>query len=212
MRPIKAPPTLKLSGIAQLCDIAQQSEIAPIKAPQTGLTILSALAEADSSFKPLVALPGRTRSYGLFISHRWAYNDEYERVVNLLNGDRSFNWQNVSVPNDKPLQNLPSLPKSNRYLVHQLDERISKADCLLVIAGMYCAHSGWIQSEIEAAKDFEKPIIAVEPRGQERFPEAVKLAADEIVGWTSASIIRAIRKFVPQQHSFPNLKALVSLR
>ena len=62
------------------------------------------------------------------------------------------------------------------------------------VAGMYVAHSGWIQSEIEAAKDFRKPIIAVQPRGNERFPEAVMHAADERVGWNTTSIISAIRK------------------
>jgi len=86
------------------------------------------------------------------------------------------------------------LPKSYRYLVRQIDERIAQADCLLVLAGMYVAHSGWIQSEIEAAKDFRKPIIAIEPRGNERFPDAVMHAADERVGWNSLSIISAIRK------------------
>ena len=65
------------------------------------------------------------------------------------------------------------LPKSYRYLVRQLDERISWADCLLVLAGMYVAHRGWIQSEIEAAQEFGKAIIAVQPRGNERFPEAL---------------------------------------
>jgi hypothetical protein len=135
-----------------------------------------------------------SRRYGLFISHAWDYQGEYEGLVNLLNTDRSFLWENLSVPEDRPLAFSVMLPKSYRYLVRQIDERISKADCLLVLAGMYVAHSGWIQSEIEAAKDFRKPIIAVEPRGNERFPDAVMHAADERVGWNSASIISAIRK------------------
>jgi hypothetical protein len=67
-------------------------------------------------------------------------------------------------------------------LVRQLDERISQSDCLLVLAGMYAAHRGWIQSEIEAAKGFQKPIVAVGPRGNERFPEAVMHAAQQSDG------------------------------
>jgi len=132
--------------------------------------------------------------YGLFISHSWDYRDEYERLVNLLNTDIGFLWENLSVPEENPLSVLMYLPKSYRFLVRQLDERISKADCLVVLAGMYVAHSGWIQSEIEAAQEFHKPIIAVEPRGNERFPEAVMHAAAESVGWNSASIISAIRR------------------
>ena len=139
-------------------------------------------------------MPPPSRRYALFISHAWDYKDEYERLVNLLNADTSFTWDNLSAPQENALSVLFHLPRSYRYLVRQIDERISKADCVLVLAGMYVAHSGWIQSEIEAAKDFGKPIIAVEPRGNERFPDAVMHAADERVGWNSASIISAIRR------------------
>jgi len=151
---------------------------------------------SDFPFFPL-SRPGQPPPppcYLLFISHAWDYTNEYDGIVKLLNAESSFVWENLSVPESNPLSVLFKLPKSYRYLVHQIDERISKADCLLVLAGMYVAHSGWIQSEIEAAKDFGKPIIAVAPRGQERFPEAVMHAADESVGWNKASIIEAIRK------------------
>jgi hypothetical protein len=145
---------------------------------------------------PLRPSPPPSKRYGLVISHAWDYKSEYEGLVNLLKTDGSFLWDNLSVPAEAPLSVLMQLPKSYRHLVRQLDERISKADCLLVLAGMYVAHRGWIQSEIEAAKDFCKPIIAVQPRGNERFPEAVMQAADEAVGWHSASIISAILKHV----------------
>ena len=144
--------------------------------------LMSSLAEPPS------------REYLLFISHAWAYKADYEGVVNLLGIDPTFRWKNLGVPQDNPLKTLPHLPKSNRYLVRQLDERISNADCVLVFAGMYAAHRPWIQSEIEAAQEFSKPIIAVAPRGQERFPDAVIHAANEMVGWNKASIINAIRK------------------
>jgi hypothetical protein len=135
-----------------------------------------------------------SREYRLFISHAWAYKADYDGVVNLLDTDPTFRWKNLSVPQDNPLPTLFHLPKSNRYLVRQLDERISKADCVLVFAGMYAAHRAWIQSEIEAAQEFNKPIIAIAPRGQARFPDAVMHAAHEKVGWNIASIINAIRK------------------
>jgi hypothetical protein len=40
--------------------------------------------------------------------------------------------------------------------------------CVLIITWMFVAHSRRIQPEIEAALDFEKPIVGVAPRGQER--------------------------------------------
>ena len=143
---------------------------------------------------PRVLPPLFSRRYALFISHAWPYAEEYERLVGLLNADDSFDWKDLSVPEDNRLSVFAQLPRSYRYLVHQLDERIQKADCLIVLAGMYAAHSGWIQSEIEAAKDFDKPIIGVAPQGNERSPVAVTHAADEMVRWNGASIISAIRK------------------
>ncbi len=150
----------------------------------------------SSFLESLTTLPALRRRYQLFISHAWDYRSDYERLVELLNGYPFFEWDNLSVPVDQPLATLLELPRSHRYLVRQLDERISKADCLLALAGMYVAHRGWIQSEIEAAKDFHKPVIAVEPRGSERFPDALALVADERVGWNSTSIISAIQRCV----------------
>ena len=148
----------------------------------------------SSFLESLAAMQPTSRRYRLFISHAWDSKGEYERVVELLNAYPFFQWDDLSVPENRPLATLLHLSRSYRYLVRQLDERISKADCLLVIAGMYVAHRGWIQSEIEAAKDFHKPIIAVEPRGSERFPEALAHFADERVGWSGASIVSAIRR------------------
>lgn len=150
----------------------------------------------SSFWDSLAALQPMSRRYRVFISHAWDYQEDYERVVQLLNAYPLFDWDNLSVPENRPLATLLHLSRSYRYLVRQLDERISESDCLLVIAGMYVAQRGWIQSEIEAAKDFHKPIIAVEPRGSERFPEALMHAADERVGWNSTSIVSAIRRRV----------------
>jgi hypothetical protein len=142
----------------------------------------------------------------VFISHAWDYKSEYDGVVNLLNADSTFKWVDLSVPVDDPLPVYMALPKSYRCLVRQLDERIQQTDCLLVLAAMYVAHRGWIQSEIEAAMDFNKPIIAVKPRGQERVPEALRQAAiTDPVGWNKESIISAIRKYSVPTPAWPSV-------
>ena len=103
----------------------------------------------------------------------------------------------LSVTVDEPLSAFmsPFLSKSYRCIVRQLDERIHESDCVLVLAAMYVAHRGWIQSEIEAALDFKKPIIAVKWRGQERVPGVLSQEAIAIVGWRTVSIISAIREY-----------------
>lgn len=60
---------------------------------------------------------------------------------------------------------------------------------------MYANYSGWIDYEIDEAVRMGKPIIAVEPWGQERIPYKISSCATVIVGWNSSSVINAIRMY-----------------
>lgn len=67
--------------------------------------------------------------------------------------------------------------------------------CVIILAGVYATYSKWINIEIELAKNLNKKIIAVEPWGSSRTSLIVKNSADEIVGWNTSSIVRAIRGY-----------------
>jgi hypothetical protein len=157
-----------------------------------------------------------TPTYKLFISHAWDYKDEYEGVVRLLNGDITFRWENLSIPFNEPIATPPLLSKSYRHILRQIEEKIKQSDCMVVLAAMYVNHRGWIQSEIEAARDFGKPIVAVRPRGQERVPEVFNwLGVHGPVGWTTDSVISAIRAYASPRGTLPapkiaNLRPLES--
>lgn len=150
----------------------------------------------------------QSREYKLFISHAWTHSDDYDGLVNLLNGEGgllgSFRWINFSIPKSDPLETHPVLTKSHRYLVHRIDEQIGQVDCVLVIAGMYVKYRGWIQSEIDAALEFSKPIIAVYPYRCERVPsELSNVRVTKWVGWRGSSITSAIREHAPTPASIP---------
>jgi hypothetical protein len=57
---------------------------------------------------------------------------------------------------------------------------------------MYANHSKWISKEIDGAKLYEKPIVAVDPWAQKRSSSVVAGAANEAVGWNKQSIINAV--------------------
>ena len=78
-------------------------------------------------------------------------------------------------------------------LTHALRRQIRPVNCVLILAGMYAAHRKWIQKEIDIAQELAKPIVGLKPRGQQRVPTAVSNAANEMVGWNTQSIVRAIR-------------------
>jgi len=130
------------------------------------------------------------KTYVGFISHAWDYHDDYDRLTKLLSAAPNFLFHNSSVPRTDP---IPT-PITTAKLTAALDEQIRITNVVLILSGMYAAHSDWINTEIAIAKKYNKPIIGVAPWGQQRIPEIVQNAAIEIVRWNTDSIVAAIRK------------------
>ena len=130
------------------------------------------------------------KTYDMFISHAWRYNDEYYRLVNLLRSAIYFRWRNYSVPEHDPLDAY-STPR----LKAALDRQIRPVNAVLIVSGMYVNYREWIQYEIEVAQKYNKPIIGIRPWGAERIPIEVQLSAKIMVGWNTGSIVDAVRKY-----------------
>lgn len=131
-------------------------------------------------------MPG-LKTYKLFISHSWSYNDDYYRLVEYLNDASNFDWQNLSVPEHDPI--------TDAEIRRRLRKQIKPSSAVLILAGMYVRHSDAIQMEIDLAEYYDKPIIGIRPWGNERAPQAVKDAAAEMVGWNTSSIVDAVRRY-----------------
>lgn len=130
------------------------------------------------------------KTYNLFISHAWDYNEAYHRLVGMLNSAPYFDWANYSVPEHDPLGVDTGLA-----LTRALYRQMRPTHVVLILAGMYAHHREWILKEIEIAQELDKPIIGLVPRGQERMPQAVQSAAKVMVHWNTASIVDAVRKY-----------------
>lgn len=130
------------------------------------------------------------REYNLFISHPWTKDDEYSRLEEILDKCTYFKYKNYSVPKTDPLD-----VKTDKELEEALERQIKPVSIVLVLAGMYYNHRKWIQKEIEIAKKYNKPIVAIKPWGQLKFPIELILTSKDIVGWNTSSIVDAIRKY-----------------
>lgn len=130
------------------------------------------------------------KNYHIMISHSWDYNEHYQKVSSWLDDALYFEWTDYSVPIDKPLD-----VSGSKELKEKLKDRIAKCSCVIILSGMYVAYSEWIDYEIDTAKEMHKPIIGVEPWGQERIPSKVSDNADKVVGWNSSSVIQAVRNY-----------------
>ena len=124
--------------------------------------------------------------YRLFISHAWSYNVEYYTLEQRLLEYPNFNFRNYSVPKHDPFETGTQLATK---LLHQMNP----TQVVIVLAGMYAAHSDWIQFEINEAKRMGKPIIGVRPWGQKRIPQSLQDAATVMHGWNIGPIVESIR-------------------
>ena len=129
------------------------------------------------------------KTYRIFVSHAWTYTYEYYRFLGILDQAPNFYYHNYSVPDHDPLH-----AKSRRELQQALYDQIRPTNIVIILAGMYVSYSQWIQKEIDISLAMGKPILGVRPLGNQRTPRAVWDAADEIVGWRTASIVRTIRE------------------
>jgi hypothetical protein len=128
------------------------------------------------------------RTYKVFVSHAWKYGDQYDRVVRMLDSAPYFSWKNLSVPEHDPIH-----AGKTDALSAELRNQMRPANVFVILAGMYVAHSDWIDFEIEFSRRIGRPIIGITPWGAHRTPDAVSRAAVEMVGWNTDSIVRAIR-------------------
>ncbi len=129
------------------------------------------------------------KNYRLFISHSWSYSDAYDKVISMINS-QNIQYYNHSVPINDPIHTNGS----EYQLRDAIDAKIKGSSCVIILAGVYSTYSKWINKEIEIAKSYGKPIIAIEPWDSEKTSKIVKDNADVVVKWQSKSIGDAIKK------------------
>lgn len=135
-----------------------------------------------------------THRIHIFISHSWAYSNHYTTLNEWIFGGKwrvgqaSLIFLDYSVPKDDPIHNA----SSDRALRDAIYRKINRSHVVVIPTGMYVNYSKWIQKEIDGAEEKEKPILGVNPKGQERISSIVGDAADKTVGWQSKSVVGGI--------------------
>jgi len=124
----------------------------------------------------------------IFISHAWKYEEHYWKLVEWFDEEPYFSWKNCSVPSHDACEET-----TKKGLKECLTRQIRPANVVIILGGMYAAHSEWIDYEMDEAVRMGKSIIGVRPWGQERMPQKLQDIADKIVGWNRSSIIQAAR-------------------
>lgn len=135
-----------------------------------------------------------TKQIHVFISHAWAHSSHYETLASwIFNeswsvGQASLDFRDYSVPRNDPIHNATN----DTQLKNALYDKISRSHVVVIPTGMYASHSKWIQKEIDGANFYGKPILAVNPHGQQRTSGVVVDNADSQVGWNKKPVISSI--------------------
>ena len=137
-----------------------------------------------------------THNISIFVSHSWQYSKHYETLENWIFGERwnqggvDLNFHNKSVPKDDPIHNPPNA----QALEDIINAFIMRSDIVVVPTGMYASYSDWIEKELQGAEKQNKPILAVNPWGQQRPSFVVQSRASLDVGWNKRSVLKGIVK------------------
>lgn len=132
----------------------------------------------------------------VFISHSWKYSNHYDKLAEWIFsnswrfGQASVDFRNFSVPQNDPIHNA----RTDAELQAAIYNKIVKSHVVVIPTAMYTSYSKWIKKELEGAQQYKKPILAVNPWGQQHSADVVTLNADECVGWNSQSVIDGIWK------------------
>jgi hypothetical protein len=135
-----------------------------------------------------------TKQIHIFISHAWKHSGVYNTLEdwifneNWSVGQASLDCRNYSVPKDNPIHDA----NNDKQLKEAIFKQIAMSHIIVIPTGMYANYSRWIQKEIDGSIAYNKPILAVNPWGQQRTSTVVINAATELVGWNKESVINAI--------------------
>jgi hypothetical protein len=132
----------------------------------------------------------KLRTYHIFISHSWSY-DEHDRIIDFLDDSYPyFLFKDFSVSRAKRL-----MTRNDTELRKKLRHRIKCAHIILVPAGMEVSRRYWLNYEIECARSFDKPVLGIYLLGQLNTPKLIGDVACDIVSWRRDKILGAIREY-----------------
>ncbi|QTL34017.1 TIR domain-containing protein [Pseudoalteromonas viridis] len=135
-----------------------------------------------------------TRQIHVFISHAWAYSEHYETLASWIFdekwrvGQASLDFRNYSVPKNDPIHDADN----DEELKEAILKQIKMSHVIVIPTGIYASYSKWIQKEIDGSSDYSKPILAVNPWGQQRASGVVVDSASKLVGWNKKSVVSGI--------------------
>lgn len=130
------------------------------------------------------------KTYKLFISHRWEYDNLLQNLKDLLNERGYFSAEYYQFE-----KNCPCYSEKASVIKANITKRLKETDVVLAIAGVSASYSEWMQWEMDKALELGLNIVGVIPRGNERISQEVYKRSVEDVRWNTESVVNAIKTY-----------------
>jgi hypothetical protein len=129
-----------------------------------------------------------------FVSYRFRRAHEYSGLLEM------FERQGVAFVN-RSVDPWDPVPLPPQELVESLDVRIRMSTHVIVLVTDDLAKSPCCKLEIETARRYRKPIIAIYPNGEfgAAIPRVLEGGIDRAIGWRGNALERAVRGEYPPE-------------
>jgi len=135
-----------------------------------------------------------THQIQVFISHSWSHSGHYNKLAQWIFDERwsigqaSLDFRNFSIPLNDPIHGAPD----DKSLAAAIYRHIARSHVIVIPTGMYAGYSRWIMKELDGADEYKKPILAINPWGQERKSSVVLKRATDWTGWNKEPLVSKI--------------------
>jgi len=123
--------------------------------------------------------------YNLFISHNGEGDEEYLGFIRRLIEARDFEWKDHGVPGEN---------KSD-----EIRNQMADVDVVIILAGLYNRHHDLIKTQVDIARQLNKPIVLIRPYGLEDVPPELERIAEGVVGWNRVCIVERIQESLEEE-------------
>ena len=135
------------------------------------------------------------RTYKLFISHAWAADEDYNRLIELLNNIQSFKVEICSETQRDPAIDDPESVTGSQKLKWHMSDQVRSSNCALIFPRLFVTNNFWTNHSIHFCRTYGViPLSMALPDGEELPPElAIKTKC--VVDWNVESLEVAIKEY-----------------
>ncbi len=141
------------------------------------------------------------RTYNLFITHGWSYEDSYYRILDYLDqisNNYDFSYLNLAEPE-------PEAPDHSytEELKVEYSDQVNNSEVVILLADLYrepepdeSNYIYWLDKAIDLAKENNTPIIGIRPWNENQTPTPIKDAPETWVDWDPEALKKSIENIL----------------